>query len=865
MAKRWLFFLLLGALTAGMVWVLNRPFGQTPAFGFFLSPSHGFWQNAEPANPSAERSLSLPGVKSEVKVVWDNRWVPHIFAQNDYDLYYTQGYVHASQRLWQMELQTYAAAGRIAEILGPGEDSVFIKHDLFRRKTGMLYAAEQTIAAMDNDPTSKLAVEAYVQGVNDYINSLSAKDYPLEYKLLSYEPEQWSAVKTALLLKFMSWDLSGYSDDLPLTRSLEKIGMPGIADLFPNYPARMDPIIPPDTKWDFTPVEAPPVPKETKPDSLKGAGSIPLAVGPAIAPSTTPQPAPQAAPAPTNPAPTGTPTAPGPSGGPSGGKLPFDARPHPGNGSNNWAVAGEKTESGYPLLANDPHLGLRLPSLWFEMQLTSPSCNVYGVSLPGAPAIIIGYNEKVAWGVTNVDADVLDWYRITFKDKNLDKYLYNGAWKTIAKALPIEVKVRGGGSVLDTLIFTHHGPIPYMPGETPFEEYIPTGCAMRWLAHDPSNELITFIKLNRAQTIQDYEDALKTYVCPAQNFVYADSYNNIALWCNGKYPLKWKTQGKFLLDGSRPEHDWQGWIPQAHNPHVKNPPRQFVSSANQFSADTTYPYYLNWAYEAFERGERINQVLAKLTKATWDDMRALQNDNYNLMAEWVLPRMLKGLAANGLPDGKYQQAYEALKGWNLKNDADQVGATIFKIWYEKLEEAIWADEFKADMMMPSRDRTAALIVKDSTSKWYDDVRTPKAETLNQLLASSFASAVDSLNRYATDSQTAWQWATFKSTDIMHPLKIGAFSRKDLMIGGGRGIVNATRETNGPSWRMVVALGKTPQGYGIYPGGQSGNPGNRFYDNMVDTWVEGKLDALLFFRNPDDQADQQLSVWTVSPQ
>lgn len=791
-----------------LVYALNNKFGDIPPIGKFLNPFSGFWVNAESREVPEERKLNLPGLHTSVGVIFDDQLVPHIFAQNNHDLYFTQGYITAMHRLWQMEFQTHAAAGRISEIVGERA----LELDRYQRRIGMVYGAKNSLERMMADTTTRQVIEAYTAGINAYIATLSPENYPIEYKLLDYAPEPWTPLKVSLLLKQMANTLSGGSDDLRMTNILNKYGKEIVNNLFPDYPFREDPIVPPGTTWDFTPV-TPPKPPD---------GFLANWVDTVLHKSA-------------------------------------DA----GIGSNNWAVGGEKSATGYPILANDPHLTLSLPSIWYQIQLVSPDVNVYGASLPGAPSVIIGFNEQVAWGVTNVGSDVLDWYQIKFKDGSKTHYWHDNQWKPVKKVVE-EIKIRGKESIVDTVYYTHHGPVVYDKEEIPFNKQTPVAHAMRWVAHESDNELMTFYKLNRAKNYTQYTQALTHYASPAQNFIYADVHNDIAIWPNGKFPLKWKEQGKFIMDGTDPAYDWQGWIPQAHNPHVKNPPRGFVSSANQFSADTTYPYYLSWEFESYERGARINQRLEAMQKATPDSLRMLQNDNYNLHAYNVLPALLSLINQSQLT-GKQKSAYQQIAGWKYMNDATEVAPTIFNNWWQNINAGIWADDFEAQngmqMRFPNRDRTVQLL-HEPQSGWIDNTKTPVKETLADVVNLSFQAAVDTLYANYGEIGEQWQWAQFKSTDIMHLARIPALSRQDVLTGGGRGIVNATSERNGPSWRMVVALGSELKAFGVYPGGQSGNPGSYYYDNLIETWRNGDLHPLVYLKKADDQNVRIISKWEL---
>jgi penicillin G amidase len=790
-------------LLLGLIYHLSKPLGSAPALGRFFSPFEGFMQNSESkfAN-AADSELSITGLKDAVQVKYDNNAVPHIFANNEADLYFAQGFVMAKDRIWQMEFYTLAAAGRISEIVG----AKALAFDQYNRRIGMAKTAAEIAKNLKSDPASAKVMDAYTAGVNAYIAQLAYKNMPVEYKILGYTPSNWSNEKTILMLMNMRNTLSGGSTDYRISNVLAKYGMETVTELFTDYPLSESPIIPEGTPFNFTKV---PVITPTK---IMADGDKAAALSFAIP----------------------------------------EARPE--IGSNNWAVGGQKSATGLPILANDPHLNLTLPSIWYQMQLSCPGVNVYGVALPGCPGIVIGFNKDIAWGVTNVGSDVLDFYKIKFKDATQNEYWYNGQWKKTTQRIE-KYKVKNGVEVIDTVTYTHHGPIIYNDdAESNFSKNVPIGHAMKWGSNESKgSDLMTFYHLNRAKNYADYRKALTYYVAPAQNFIFASNENDISITPNGKLPLKWKGQGKYVLDGSDPQHDWQGWIPADQNPSVKNPPRGFVSSANQSSTDKTYPYYMGWRYATPYRAIRINERLTAMKNATADSLRMLQNDNMNVAARRILPKLLTILEQSG----EKSPEFEALKKWNFRNDANEVGATIFELWSDYLMKGIWKDEFSQDdkMMFPTDERTFDIIEQKPTSKWFDDITTKtKVESLADITNATFKASLDSLTRangpFAADT---WKWSKVKATEIKHLVsQFSGFTRKGINNGGGSRIVNATTKTTGPSWRMVVELDKTwPRGFGLYPGGQSGNPGSKYYDNMIDRWAEGKLDTLIFMKDAND--------------
>lgn len=790
--------------TTGLVVALNTqlPVGgsKTPRLGYFLSPQQGFWQNAEPVNTSHGGNMTLTGLKSKVDVYMDERLVPHIYAENDVDAYYTQGYLHAKYRLWQMEFQTHVAAGRLSEIVGPDR----INTDKYFRRMGMMYAAEKTMQQASQNKEIKAALEAYSDGVNDYIRSLSPEQIPFEYKLLDYQPEEWTPFKTYLFLMFMSYDLTGrgISNDLQMTNAKNYFGYEDFDQLFTNVQDSLDPIIPKGTKF-----AAPAI----KPEPPADVDSVYY-----------------------NKSATGT-------------NIITPVTPDKNNGSNNWAVSGSKTKSGRPILANDPHLGLNLPSLWYEVQITTPTHSTYGASFPGAPAVIIGFNDSIAWGVTNAGRDVIDYYDMQFKDSTLEQYWYNGVWNK-ADVKEEVIKVKGRPDVVDKVAYTAFGPVMYDPSyknESTQGKYL----AVKWTAHEGGNGLTTFYELNRARNFDDYMSAINKWTCPGQNFVFISKSGDIAIKQQGAFVARWNRQGDFIMPGNDNSYMWQGIIPNDENPMMKNPARGFVSSANQKSVDDTYPYYLGAASDyPLYRGIIINKKLASMNHITAEDMQLMQTDNDNVFAATAIPalRKLVNIASLNTDERKY---WDILNNWNLRNDTGEKGATVFRAIWDSLETTIWRDEFeKSKLPLPWPDEPTLLeiILKDSVYYFADNANTPdKTETLADAVQTAISKAAAACKQLELKGNLAW--GKFKDTRVNHLLKMDPLSRLHLPIGGGAHIINATTKTHGPSWRMIVHMTDDIEAYGVYPGGQSGHPGSKYYDTFMDTWAAGKYYRILFLK------------------
>ncbi|MCF7826008.1 MAG: penicillin acylase family protein [Candidatus Marinimicrobia bacterium] len=783
--------------------LLNNSQGSIPPLGKFLNPFAGFWQNGEKLDQLNE-VLDVNGLRDEVKVVWDERQVPHVFAENTYDIYFAQGFLTARHRLWQMEFQTHVAAGRVSEIIG----AKALEFDKMQRHRGLLMAAETAIQHMDKDSETHLILQAYANGVNTWIETLTPATLPLEYKLLNYKPEVWSTLKTALLLKFMAWDLTGRNSEMDMSIIQATLGEEFVQTFYPEDTPLTDPVVPAGKPWRFEAMTPDSIPPFFEPQFVRDLKN---------------------------------------------------GEPDPDNGSNNWAVSGSKTTSGYPMLANDPHLGLKLPSIWYEIQLNTPDMNVYGVSLPGAPAVIIGFNQDIAWGMTNAASDAMDWFEIEFKDDSYTEYLYRDEW--VKADLRIEeIFIRDGETELDTFAVTRFGPLVYF-GENRLENGHPTGLAMRWVPHDPSNEMIAIRKMNLATDKESFFTALEDFDSPGQNFAMAARDGDIGIRHNGKYPLRGQDQGKFVRAGRDTLGEWQDWIPYDQLPTISNPWSGYVSSANQNPTGKNYPYYLGWDYDDYERGSRINDRLGQLNKIKFEDMQDMHMDNFNKQAQLMLPFLLNQLKVEA-PSSEMEAIINDLQAWSYVSDPDEKAAWVYKQWWLHIEKAIWDDEltiFGEVRKIPARSVTARLLLKEPKLPYYDDIHTPEQEGRSEIINLAFQQTIKDLGAELGPYGDAWELGRARGTDINHLLSVKGLGRTNLYTGGGSGIINATKKTHGPSWRMLVELGKQPIARGIFPGGQSGNPGSKYYDNAVNDWVAGKYYDIHFLSSAETGNNSNLSL------
>lgn len=779
---------------------------QLPRIAPLVSPFTGYTAQARQAEEMLPKDIQkIEGINEAVSVYYDQYQAPHINAANDSDLLFIQGYLTAKDRLWQMEFISYAASGRLSEIVGDAT----LEFDRMQRRIGLPKAAEENLEFIMKDSESMQIVNAYTAGVNAYIKQLQPRDYPIEYKLMDYAPEEWTPYKSVLLIKYMAKMLTSKEYDFELTNILNKYNREIIEILHPDFPKSGDnaPVIP------LSYIDTVVIKNK---DTLRTVDSKEVYAS-----------------------------------------NKYEKDP-PYLGSNNWAVDGEHSHTGRPILSNDPHLGLQIPSIWYQVQLTTPNDNVYGVTIPGAPGVIIGFNEYIAWGVTNGAMDVKDWYKITYKNDKREFYNGGGQWKATKKVIE-EIKIKGQETLFDTVIYTEYGPVTYDRGF--FQDHGTTPLALRWTALDTGNELKTFRLLCSAKNYQDYKTALKYYKCPEQNFVFASKNGDIALWQNGKVPIKSKDQGKFIMDASDENSKWHGFIPFEDLPHILNPERGYVSSANQQATDSTYPYYYHGIYQYY-RNRRINKVLSSKSKFGIADMMKLQSDNYNLLAEEVLEWLLPYLDTVG---NKESVVIEEFKKWDLYNEPESKGAVAFEIFWDELLELTW-DEFNEQepgQVQPNYYNSNNFLQEHRDHIFIKN----KSKGINSFKALIYKSidAADSIYHAFEQGNNPVRWDEFKGTKARHWARIDAFNSKPLMNGGNKNIVNATSGTHGPSWRMIVALGDEIEAYGVYPGGQSGNPASRNYDNYSPLWEKGEYLELKFITNAKQVDEWEMETLNYYPQ
>nr|WP_295875059.1 penicillin acylase family protein [uncultured Chitinophaga sp.] len=786
---------------------LSIPVFNAPPLGMLLDPFIGVVQNDRDGQLTGiSVTIRQTGLPHTAEVYFDERKVPHIYADNTDDLFFTQGYVTAALRLWQMDFAAYAAAGRLSEIF---RGDRFLAYDRNQRRMGLLEAARQSLQLMETDPETMAALNAYTKGVNAYIQTLRYRQYPLEYKILNYSPEPWSNLKSVLVMKQVGNNMTGYEEDMMMSKLMLVLGEDTFNKLYPDFGPHVTPVMDKPRQ-----AASPAFQQLKKPAYLDYAF---LSSVSAITPSNY----------------------------------------NPRLGSNSWAVSGKKTKSGYPMLANDPHLTLSLPNVWLEMQLSAPGMNVYGVSIPGTPAVIIGFNDRVAWGITNGADDIKDWYKLKIK-ADYSQYELDGKWIT----LPYQVEKfrrRGGADFYDTIYHTVHGPL-VTTASFPDKRPELMNYALKWELLKASNEFSTFIKLARARNYEDFRGALKSYSCPVMNFTFACNDNTIAIHHQGSMRRKQAGEGRFVLDGSTGELNNSAYIPEDSLPRLVDPAVNYVLSANQHPTYADYRYYYN-GYYSETRAARIRQLLESSDSFDIAGMERLQLDNTSVFAVEALPVLTGTLQRDKLNAGQ-QKMLNMLATWKGTYNAGDTAALLFERWIKNIRNDTW-DEWAAyspALKAPPDFTLLSLISNEPSDRYFDKQGTSAKETAGDIVTAAFIKAAEEYVQQSEKGSTAW--AASNKINVMHLIEIGAFSDTRIPVSGHPDAINAASGSWGPSWRMIVELGKKPVAYGIYPGGQSGNAGSRYYDSGVKDWSAGKYYPLHFYQSKAEAARQKGTVWLL---
>lgn len=825
------------SIVVGSVYGLSRSWNNLPPFALWLDVWHGVYATARSAEYKKTQEIIIPSVSAPVQVVRDERGVPHIFAQNDNDAYLALGYIMASDRLFQMDLYRRAAAGKLAEIVGES----MVENDKALRRTGMYLGAQKTNEALKQENSTEYqAAVRFSQGVNAYISSLSDHELPFECRLLGYRPKEWDTYSTCLILQYMSYDLTFSQGDISDAVLYDVLGEKIYNELYPEhslYPVPHNPepqgvisVLETTRRLrgmgavDSSHTHADLSPKKSRVDhahSLSGR----VRTGIAFAEY--------------------------------GGLLkdfyrktaPFVGEEHDGKGSNNWVVTGSKTQSGRPILSGDPHLALSLPAIWYEVQIVTPTNNVYGVTIPGAPGIIIGSNKHCAWTFTNTGADVMDFYTVEF-DPTKKRYRHDSVWRDTREDI-YTLKVKNAPDLRDTIRYTHQGPI--------IIDYRGKQLALQWTAHSVATTLKALWRFNHAQNYREFEAGMKYWNVPAQNIAYADSMGNISLRTCGTIPLRRSGTGKFITDGATNEGEWIGAIPYDSMPASINPQRDWLASANQEPVPPSYPYFLLQGWGFPHRGMRIQEMLEYAQGLTADSMRIMQTDVKVMQFAMMKPH-LQQVIIDMMRDTQVKQEYKnILKNlieWNGIADKGNMNALFF-MQYMALVKKNTFDEIPDTLGYPTEDVLFRLLDRDTMSIWFDLRTTDQRETASDIMKLSLRGAIDStIAEYGTNPKE-WRWSNHHQLVIRHVLRdaMRPLGRYNIPFEGYASTVlpaSGLRPTATASWRMVADYSRgAVQLYGVYPGGVSGNPANSFYTHNLQAWLQGDLYVLNVASTPQD--------------
>jgi len=764
--------------------------------------------------PQIDGSVLLPGLRQEVTVERDGWGVPHIRAATVEDLAEAQGYVMAQDRLWQMDLLRRAARGQLSEILGVRT----LKIDESFRTYGFARAAERDATLFD--PESRKVMDAYARGVNQFIEQ-HKKNLPLEFSLLHYEPTPWQPSDTLAISGYMYRTLTDtWERELNRAKVTERAGAERAKDLFSDE-AAMDHFVVGDPKVidDGSQRSAAHTDDEDDDDDME-----PDAVLKA-------------------------------SRGASGGGLTGESDPdltsalaesvqeflqeskneiRQGLGSNNWVVSGAHTATGKPLLANDTHLELSIPSIWYEVHLTAPGWNVKGFTLPGAPMVIIGHNDRIAWGFTNNGADVQDLYVETFNPIAPDEYRVKSAW-TKAQIIDETIHVKGQPEEHLKVSVTRHGPVVHREGDRAY--------GLHWTATEPGGLANSYNWLGKARNWKEFREAMKRVWGPGQNAVYADVEGNIGFVMAARVPIRKKGHGEVPVPGDTDDYEWTGYIPFEQLPQALNPESGLIVTANARVVGPSYKPYLTDRWEEPYRAARIYDLLHDRHDLRPEDMLQVQTDTYSYPHVFLADQLLSAAKIVQPKDPRAQKLIEGLKDWNGIADADSPEVSFLHA-ARRAALDILLEPFLGKETSLYQWRSTTFLQKILTgrpAKWL-----PSAyKNYDELLAAAADAAVTRLAEQSSSARVEdWAWKRFNSLDMFHPIGHEGMLKRFLSItdkpqAGTQYSVRAASKTHGPAMRFVGNPGNWDESILLIPAGQSGQPGSSHYSDQFSYWYEGK--------------------------
>jgi penicillin amidase len=780
--------------------------------------------------PQTRGTVRLAGLNGQVEVICDRWGVPHIYANSADDLFFAQGYVHAQDRLWQMEFQRRLAAGRLSEVLGEAT----LEIDRTFRILGLYRAAEADIRAFA--PESRQLMDAYVAGVNAYLARAEGR-LPIEFRLLRYAPEPWRLADSFSWLKVMAWMMSGnWASEVIRARLAAKLGADLAADLEPPYPADAPTIV----HGSGLPEGATPAPNGWGSDLLRDALRQ---VGDLFRPVSTVAPA-----------------------APPGGLAQAAAS------SNEWVVSGERSESGWPLLANDAHMLVQMPAVWYQAHLVGGGYNMSGVSLPGLPGVAAGHNEYCAWGITVAWQDCQDLYVERLNPQDSHQYEYMGNWLDAA-VIREEIRVKGRTeSVVEEVLTTRHGPIiSSMIGED-------TPLALRWVGLDAADPVQPVARLNRAHNWEEFRTALSDWAAPSLNFVYADRLGergNIGYVQAGKVPVRARGYGLVPVPGWTEEYEWRGYLSLDDLPQAYNPADGWLATSNNLVVDSDYAHFLSADLENPCRVRRAVDLITSRDRLSADDCVRFQLDTYSAQAERFVRHVLDLEAENETE----RRALTYLKAWDAHLEPDSVAASLYEVCRLRALHLVFAGHLGelADFYIGAgnltplgesslfHDRSIVrlldLLDGNGNDYWLREPGSGQIRSRQDILRQALKQALASLTEELGADMERWTWGRLNRVLFAHtfgavrPLGL-LFNRGPYPQGGDQEtLLRAAGKPQFPlepaqvvdGLRFVADLSDWERCRITIPGGQSGHPASRHYADLIPLWRQGRLQAMPFAR------------------
>ena len=836
LSLRILHLLLALVVAGGIIYVTAASAGPLPPLGPVLNPGTGVWTAASAARPLQNETLHFAGLQQPVTVLFESNGTPHIQAATDSDLFWTIGYLQAHFRLTQMDLLRRQGEGRLAEILGPSA----VASDSFQIMLGLDRAAQRDWQALATNAQISQEIQKYADGVNAEIHEAEqANSLPMLFKLLGYRPQPWTPIDTMVVQGVMTQELDLSTTPLDYALLVKSLGYARTMQWFP--------VLPTDSQH---PYDNGPYQKALSPRPLPSQLALSQATMASVAAMTQQIHA-----------------------------LPNALRGGPA--SNNWAVNGPLTASGKALMAGDPHLGLTLPSIWYQLDATSPGYSFSGVSIPGVPLTIIGRNRHISWSMTDVQNASTLFYVEKTDRAHPHQYYWNGAWRTM-QHIVYTLPIKGQATIHQDVYLTVHGPIfpanKGIAGET---------LAMDWMGALPSTDSVAMLKMLQATNFQQFRDALSKWDAPTLNFIYADDQGNIGMISPGYYPIV-KAGAPWLPLPGTGEADIVGSIPYAAVPQVYNPPDHMVFTANQRPVANDYPYYIGTTLNDFDNGYRANEIAAELNGRrglTMQEMERMQSSTHDYLAGLIVPALLKSLRGRSLT-GNVQQAETLLQNWNGNMDVDSQAASVWWTFWTRYLADTFGPWWKAAHVPVAKH--AELAVGTGQTSLDEELETwtlhdpgnaafnlPDGthRTADAVMLQALQESVGELSKRLGDDARQWQWGKLHSRKIGSLLGADALSYGPRPSGGDEWTLNAvggeplgandpmlTASEHGPSWRIIVDWG-SGKAEGTYPGGQDENPASPWYENQVEHWWNGQYYPMLDGTAARQQAGSV--TWTLS--